>query len=110
MKPSGGFNALNGSRLVEATDVTADVIRPSDGIRIEKYCDEAAWMAVLKLIEKKKKCKWTCSLCKKSINQNEESVACERCLTWVHLTCTKLKKLPKQSKWFFIGCRRKYQG
>ena len=45
-----------------------------------RYCNEAAWMAVLNLIEKKKKWKWTCSLCEKSINQNKESVACERCL------------------------------
>ena len=76
---------------------------------IERYCNEAVWMAVLKLIGKKKKCKWTCSLCERNINQNEESVICERCLTWVHLTCTKLKMLPKRSKWFCIGCKRKYQ-
>ena len=76
---------------------------------IEGYCDEAARMAVLKLIEKKKKCKWTCSLCEKSINQNEERVACERCITFVHLPCTKLKKLPKQSKWFCTRYKSKYQ-
>ena len=118
VKPSVAFNALNGSRLVEATDITTNVIRLSDVIRdeesidikrIERYCDKAAWMAVLKLIEKKKKCKWTCSSCEKIINQNEESVACQRCLTWVHLTCTKLKKFPNQSKCFCIGCKRKYQ-
>ena len=64
MKPSVAFNALNDSRLVEVTDITTNVIRLSSGIRdeenigikrIERYCDEAAWMAVLKLIEKKKK-------------------------------------------------------
>ena len=64
MKPSVTFNALNDSRLVEVTDITTNVIRLSNGIwdeenidikRIERYCDEAAWMAVLKLIEKKKK-------------------------------------------------------
>ena len=64
MKPSVAFNALNDSRLVEVTDITTNVIRLSSGIRdeenidikrVERYCDEAAWMAVLKLIEKKKK-------------------------------------------------------
>ena len=64
MKPSVAFNALNDSRLAEVTDITTNVIRLSNGIRdeenigikrIERYCDEAAWMAVLKLIEKKKK-------------------------------------------------------
>ena len=64
MKPSVAFNALNDSRLVEVTDVTTNVIKLSNGIRDEenidikrigRYCDEAAWMAVLKLIEKKKK-------------------------------------------------------
>ena len=87
------------SRLVEATDIISNIIRPSDVIRdeasvdvkkIERYCDQALCMAVLNLIGEKKKCKWTCSLCERSLNQNEESVACERCLTWVHLTCTKL--------------------
>ena len=57
VKPSVAFNALNGSRLVEATDITKNVIRLSDGIgdeasidikRIERYCNEAAWIAVLK--------------------------------------------------------------
>ena len=32
-------------------------------------------MAVLTLIEKKKRRKWTCSLYEKCINQNKESVA-----------------------------------
>ena len=50
MKLSVAFNALNGSQLVEATDVTTNIIRLSDGIRdeasinikrIERYCDEA---------------------------------------------------------------------
>ena len=118
MKPSVAFNALNGSRLVEATDIITNIIRLSNVIRdeasidikmIERYCNEAVWMAVLKLIGKKKKCKWTCSLCERNINQNEESVICERCLTWVHLTCTKLKMLPKRSKWFCIGYKRKHQ-
>ena len=86
LKPSVTFNALNGSRSVEATDITTNVIRISNDIRdetsidikrIEKCCDEAAWMAVLTLIEKKKKRKWTCSLYEKCINQNKESVACD---------------------------------
>ena len=51
MKPSVTFNALNGSRSVEATDITTNVIRISNDIRdetsidikrIEKCCDEAA--------------------------------------------------------------------
>ena len=33
MKPSVAFNALNGSRLIEATDITKNVIRLSDGMR-----------------------------------------------------------------------------
>ena len=33
MKPSVAFNALNSSRLVEATDITTNVIRLSDGMR-----------------------------------------------------------------------------
>ena len=81
VKPLVAFNALNGSRLIEATDITTKAIRLSDGVqdevsisikKIERFCHDAA-----KLIEKKKKSKWICSLCEKSINQNEDSVACE---------------------------------
>ena len=51
VKPSITFNALNSSRLVEATDRTTNVIRLSDGIqyeasisirRIDRYCHEVA--------------------------------------------------------------------
>ena len=77
VKLSVAFNALNGSRLIQAPALTTNVIRLSDSIqdeesvnieRVERYCDKAAWMAGLKLIEKRKKCKWTYSLCEKSIN------------------------------------------
>ena len=35
LKPSVAFNALNGSRPVEATDITTNVIRISNDIRDE---------------------------------------------------------------------------
>ena len=39
MKPSVAFNALNGPRLVEATNITINVTGLSDGIRDEESID-----------------------------------------------------------------------
>ena len=39
MKPSVAFNALNGSRLVEATDIITNIIRLSNVIRHEASID-----------------------------------------------------------------------
>ena len=67
VKASVLFNAPNGSRLVKAPDIKTNVMRLADSIRdedikrIERHCDKAVWMAVLKLIEKKQKCKRICS-------------------------------------------------
>ena len=70
VKPSVAFNALNDSRLVKAPDIKTNNMRLADSIRdeasinikrIERHCDKAVWMAALKLIEKKQKCKRICS-------------------------------------------------
>ena len=63
-------------------------------ILIGKYCEDSAWAECLKLYDKKKSSKWFCLVCQKIIAMSTDSVVCERCLKWDHLSCTFLK-LPK---------------
>ena len=61
----------------------------SDIKRIEKYCHKSAWLAILEILERKRKCKWYCNSYPKTITKEDKSIAYERHLTWVHLRCKK---------------------
>ena len=46
-------------------------------------------------LRQEKNSKWFCLVCQKIIAMTTDSVVCERCLKWKHLSCAFLKKLPK---------------
>ena len=100
-------NALGGKKLVMPEELRcitsiSDTIRDSnntDVYRVERYFSKVAWENVLILLAEKEKMKWYCLTCSKAI-VNKECIICERCLLWCHLSCTSLKKIPRQKNWF----------
>ena len=60
-----------------------------------KYFEDFAWIECLKLYDKKKSSKWFYLVCHKIIAKSTDSVVCERCLKWNHLSCTFFTKLRK---------------
>ena len=114
--PSTANNALKGvlvtkEKLISDLNTISDLLRDEKYVdlhRIEKYFEDSAWTECLKLCEKKKSSKWFCSVCQKIISMSTDSVACERCLEWSHLSCTSLKKLPKVRNWYYKSCKIKY--
>ena len=68
-----------------------------------RYCEDSAWAECLKLYDKKKSSKWFCLVCQKIIAMSTDSVVCERCLKWKHLSCAFLKSYRKLilPNWFW---------
>ena len=83
-----------------------NILRKSPNIlrRVQIYFETTAWKTVKRVIDEKKKCKWICFVCNKLI-EDGESVGCDSCLLWGHLSCTNLKKKPKTKYWFCSVCR-----
>ena len=99
VSPSTANNALKGvpvtkEKLKSDLSTISDLIRDEKYVdlhRIEKYFEDSAWTECLKFCDKKKSSNWFCSVCQKIISMSNDSVACERCLKWNHLSCTSLK-------------------
>ena len=60
---------------------------------IGKYFEEST--ECLKICDKKKRSKWFYLVCRKIIAKSTDSVVCEQCSKWNHLSCTLFKKLRK---------------
>ena len=104
MSPSVARNALKGVLLIVVEEIKININEISDLIRdgnyvdfnrIEIYFKEEAWLECLKVHEQKKRSKWLCSTCQNIFAKYTDSLVCERCLKWCHLSCTNLKKTPK---------------
>ena len=108
-------NALDGKKVVMPEHLQCiasilDTIRDSNNIdvyRLEGYFNKVEWGKALILLAKKENMQWYCSTCHKLIVKKEH-IICERCLHWCHLSCTNLKKMPKQKNWFCYKCISKY--
>jgi len=107
--------SIEGKKLLTISDIKgfnliSDVVRDEnvDINQVEQYFDAKSWVPFLEVISKKTKTKWKCSRCVKNINQGDESILCERCLIWCHLSCTSLKVMPKAKNWFCKLCISKY--
>ena len=81
------WNAINGTTLTEGADIAKDVSHLSDDVqdekdfdikKIEKYCHQSSWQAMLEKLEWKQICKWYCSSCPKTRSKGDESIAGER--------------------------------
>ena len=68
-------------KLIKRDDVIKDIINLSDAVRdennsdikrIEKYCYKSAWLAILEILERKRKWKWYCNSYPKTITKEDE--------------------------------------
>ena len=46
--------------------------------------------------------------CSKALKDNQESIACDRCLLWYHFSCSSLSSKPKARNWFCKTCKNKF--
>ena len=109
VSPSVARNALKGVLLIVAEEIKININEISDLIRdgnyvdfhrIEIYFKEEAWLECLKVYEQQKRSKWLCSTCQKILAKYTNSLVCERCLKWWHLSCSNLEKNPKLRNWY----------
>lgn len=109
--------AMEGQRLLKTKDLlpigqVSEAINDHENVdihRIQKYFDTDAWLDTLQLSEDKSHFGWLCPVCAKVIDDdNEDSIACDRCLLWSHFGCTSLKKRPKNKNWFCRSCKSKF--
>ena len=76
--------------------------------RVERYFTNQAWIKVKRLIEALKLRKsYFCGICRKAIDEGEETILCNCCMEWMHFTCCNIKKRPKIVYWFCCQCKNK---
>ena len=116
VSPSVTRNVLKGVLLIVAEEIKISINEISDLIRDDNYVDfnpieiyfkEEAWLECLKVYEQKNRSKWLCSTYKKILAKYTDSLVCERCLKWCHLSYTNLKKIPGLRNWYSKLCRAK---
>ena len=109
--------ALEGMLLLSEDNIKPFNILPDslrdeciDIFRVEKFFTKSGWRKVLSFLKQKSKTAWTCLSCSHVVKgaKKEESILCNRCSLWCHLTCSGLKTLPKSRNWFCKGCKAKY--
>ena len=94
--------------LTRFEDVTDSIRDPEFKLeRIREYFEKDAFMEVCEYKKMKKRQSWKCGTCNKNLRNNSKkntrSVACERCLRWSHLSCSKLTS--GESDWFCNPCK-----
>ena len=74
---------------------------------VRKYFTIDAWQAVLHVTKAKTENHlWLCGICQNEIDDEKgNSVACENCLRWFHLSCAGLTHEPKSKHWFCGVCK-----
>ena len=56
------------------------------------FQDDNTWDKFLCKVKTLKKRRWKCVTCAKNLQSKERSVQCDRCLSWCHFPCSKIKK------------------
>ena len=71
---------------------------------IRKYFTDDEWTQVMQLIETKNNATYYRKMCEKILDG--ESICCDCCLEWLHLSCSGLPKAPKgcHKEWFCRLC------
>lgn len=71
---------------------------------VQRFFSEDAWLSVTSVIQHKQKLqKWDCHTCSSDL-EGQDSIVCDWCLSWYHLTCVGLKKQPKTKVWQCLNC------
>ena len=72
--------------------------------QISSFFKTDAWSFVINSVNKaNKKREWLCYECKKDLGKGD-SLACDSCLSWSHVTCLRIKSLPKKKFWICRHC------
>ena len=71
---------------------------------LRRYFDSEGWNLLNTISDEIQDEEWKCGECKEPLNTSE-SIACDSCLEWNHLTCIKLKKIPKCKYWYCSYCK-----
>ena len=48
---------------------------------------------------------YICTVCSKDADQHDQSIMCNSCLEWYHVTCARLKNPPKSKFWSCSFCK-----
>ena len=61
------------------------------------FFTDDAWKIVINIVTMKNdKCNYFCSVCKLQIDDSRDNnINCNSCLMWLHLKCTRPKKMPE---------------
>ena len=74
---------------------------------IKEFFNEDAWLGLKNVLEiKEKNSLWSCKECRKTIENDQNTVACEACLEWFHFTCLGIKRKPRVKTWFCTICKQ----
>ena len=109
-----GKDAIDGSRITEEDDVEMRPEMVSSSCTDEyvcldmcrKYCTREAWAAINSVVSViQANPTWYCGRCTREIIDDEQnSIVCERCLVWYHFDCVGLKRSPKSRVWICRSC------
>ena len=103
------FKAINETELIEGDSKVKDTARDGktfDIKKTEKYCHQSARLKILGVNKRRQKCKWHWKLLQKTISKEDDSIAYEGCLIWVHLARKKIMNFTPKN-WFCINCQKK---
>jgi hypothetical protein len=82
------------------TDTNADINL------VKKLFTRDGWNCSKKVFAKKlKNPLYICTVCSKDADQHDQSIMCNSCLEWYHVTCARLKNPPKSKFWFCSYCK-----
>jgi len=70
----------------------------------KKHFTRDGWNCSKKVFAKKNSL-YICTVCAKDADQHDQSIMCNSCLEWYHVTCARLKNPPKSKFWFCSFCK-----
>ena len=69
------------------------------------FQDDVTWDKFLSNVKTLKKRKWKCVTCAKNLQSKGRSVQCDRCLSWSHFACSKIKKNHPNLEFYCKMCK-----
>ena len=100
--------------LIDEKDVEVLLENISDAIldqrvqidKIYPYFTVDALFNIKSIITQKKSVGYRCSICKKSLENDDSTIGCDICLQWSHFQCQNINMTPSNKYWCCKNCRR----
>ncbi|KAL8610953.1 hypothetical protein ACOMHN_042569 [Nucella lapillus] len=111
--PDKASDALNIQLLIGEEDVEQDPIAIPEAClddsvnvdRLHRYFDGDGWTAVQHVYQQKSQDPhWECLQCQQDLH-TQDSIRCDSCMMWFHLTCQSLRSAPKKKYWYCGSCK-----